>query len=358
MKRKANRLKATLTRISYAIARRDKLCLEQVLDASSQHDRALIAAASTHARDAQDICHDISATLFPRAINGASEELVSAVRTKILALVAGIEAALQARDGLPTGQLPQSWSLLSRSGFLGEADLVDFMLARVAEDRIERNLLANGTESPPPLFTELLDDNDRQIADTARVLLAADSVHRRARGHSHQGLRPEMLHRLCWRVVAALEVVEGKRDPVITTKARSLLDGYDEANTIEAASRRMVHLTVSSRAQDFLDIERAGLHLFAANMATSLDMDHDHVLRLIDGASAAPLATMLRAMGVSRDAALTLIYMVKGFSLTPQDIHLFESGYAELNREDAASEIRQWSAERTRGLLSVDGGEA
>ncbi len=332
--------------------------MEYVLDASPQYDRALIAAASSHARDAQDVCHDISATLFPRAINGASEELVSAVRTKILALVTGIEAALQGRDDLPTGQLPKSWSLLSRSGFLGEADLVDFMLARVAEDRIERNLAASGNESPSPLLVTLLDDAHAQIADTARGLLSADSIHRRARGHSHRALRPEMLHRLSWRVVAALEVADGKRDPEITTRARALLDSYDEAETIQAAARRMIHLSDAAQAKTFLDVEQAGLHLFTANIAASLDMDHDHVLRLIDGASAAPLATMLRALGVSSDTALTLIYMVKGFSLTPQDIHLFESGYAELSRDDATSEIRQWSAERARGLLLVDGGGA
>lgn len=334
------------------------LGLEKTVNASPQHDRALIAAASTHARDAQDACHDISATLFPRALNSASEELVSAVRTKILALVTGIEAALQGRDNLPTGQLPQSWSLLSRSGFLGDVDLIDFMMARAAEDRIEGNLATGGVKSPPPLLTILLDDANSQIADTARAILAADSLHRRARGHSYRGLRPEMLHRLSWRVVAALEVTDGKRDPAITTNARTLLDSYDEAETVQAAARRMIHLSDPSQVKGFLDIEKAGLHLFAAGIASSLDMDHDHVLRLIDGASAAPLATMLRALGVSPDAALTLIYMVKAFSLTPQDIHLFENGYAELSRDDAIAEIRQWSAERARGLLSADGGSA
>lgn len=326
------------------------------MDASSQHDRALIAAASSHARDAQDICHDISATLFPRALNGASEELVSAVRTKILALVSGIEAALQGRENQPGGKLPQSWALLSRSGFLGEADLVDFMLARVAEDHIEQNLASSGNDSPSPFFMALLDDENSQIADTARALFAADSIHRRARGHSHRALRPEMLHRLCWRVVAALEVTDGKRDPAVTTNARALLDGYDEAETIQAAARHLVHLSDPADHSKFLDIQQAGLHLFVAHAAVSLDMEHDHVLRLIDGASAAPLATMLRALGVSPDAALTLIYLVKGFSLTPQDIHLFENGYAELARDDAMAEIRQWSAERARGLLSVEGG--
>lgn len=326
------------------------------MDASPQHDRALIAAASSHARDAQDICHDISATLFPRALNGASEELVSAVRTKILALVSGIEAALQGSENQAGGKLPQSWSLLSMSGFLGEADLVDFMLARIAEDHIEQNLANSGGEHPSPFFMALIDDANVQIADTARALLAADSIHRRARGHSYRALRPEMLHRLCWRVVAALEVAEGKRDPEITTRARALLDGYDEAETTQAAARRIVHLFDPSRRQELLDIQQAGLHLFIAHIAASLDMEHDHVLRLIDGASAAPLATILRALGVSPDAALTLIYLVKGFSLTPQDIHLFESGYVELVRDDAMAEIRQWSAERARGLLSVESG--
>lgn len=327
------------------------------MDASPKHDRALIAAASAHARDAQDYAQDISAILFPRSIVSPSEEMVSALRTKMLALVSGIEAALTGQTVQPTGQLPQSWPMLSRSGFLGEADLVDFMLARVAEDRIEKCLATGEYETPASLLVALAGSEDAQIADAAKSLLAADSLHRHARGHSHHGLKPEILHRLCWRVVAALEVASGVREASAVENARVLLDQYDEAKTAEASARRLMHL-LGPAGGNFLAVEQAGLHLFIASMASTLGMEPDHILRLIDGASAAPLTMMLRARGVSPDAALALIYQMKGFSLTPQDIHLFENGYSLLDRDEALAEIRQWSSERAHAMLKPEGSKA
>lgn len=326
------------------------------MDASQKQDHALIAAASTHARDAHDYCHDIAAMLFPRAVNAPSEEMITAVRTKMLALVAGIEADLTGSAASSDGKPPQCWPMLSRSGFLGETDLVDFMLARVAEDRIEQRFNQITDNGPPALLVGLLSDENPQISDAARSLMAADSLHRHIRGQNHHALRPEMLHRLCWRVVAVLEVEQGERNAQVVENARRLLASYDEAKTVEALARRLVHL-LGPEKQDLLDIERSGLHLFVAALAAALAMEHDHLLRLIDGPSAAPLATMLRARGVSPDTALSTIYHLKGFSLTPQDIHQFENGYADLDRAVARAEIAKWTTERAQ-LLLADGGRS
>ena len=321
--------------------------MEAIVDVLANNSADLLAVGAEYARDVHAVCNDVAAMAFPSAIAAPTDELINAVRAKLLAVVFDIEERLQGKAEKTAAGLPGTWALLAHSGFLREPDLIDFMLARVAEDRLSEKI-----ESTPRFVAGLLDDGDMGVADAAQSLLAADSLHRHSRGMSYKALRPELLHQLCWRVVAALEVASGVRDAQILENARTLLAEYDESQTLQPASRKLAHFLGNEGLADLLDPEISGLHLYVAVLASHLDIDHDQVLRLMDSNSIAPLAVILRAAGNSFDQALATIYLLKGFSLTPNDVAMFEFGFPALDQDLAVEEVKRWAIGRAQFLMS------
>jgi hypothetical protein len=325
--------------------------MESHLDELPTAQENLMTVGAIHARDVHALCDDVAAMIFPSAVTPPTEATISAVTAKMVALVSDIEARLRADEAGVTSGQPQTWSLLAKSGFLRERDLVDFVLARVAEDRLDSKIARSAKQLP----AQLLDHADPDIADTAQMLLAADSLHRRARRFSYQALRPELLHQLCWRIVAALEVVHGNRNAIIVANAKALLSEYDEGRTAAVAARKLVHFLGSEEHSDLLDPNYAGLHLYVACLADVLAIDQDHVIHLIDNGSSAPLVILLRAVGQSAEQAMATIYQFKEFALTPRDIALFNSGYERLQLEEAFEEVQRWGQIRTQYLMFAPG---
>jgi hypothetical protein len=325
--------------------------MEPHLDKLPNSKEDLLTVGAMHARDVHALCNDVAAMIFPSAITLPTEATISAVTSKLVTLVSDIEAKLNGCEGLPLSGLPNTWTLLSQSGFLREPDLIDFMLARVAEDRLETKV----TGSTQKLPSQLLDHADPNVADAAQALLAANSLHRRARGFSYQALRPELLHQLCWRLVAAIEVGNSQRDVTVVDRARTLLLDYDEGRTAQAAARKLVHFLGKTRHSDLFDPSVAGLQLYIACVANTLEIDQDHVLHLIDIGSSAPLGVMLRALGIDAEQAMAAIYLFKGFSLTPRDIALFERGFTHLEPDVAKIEVRRWASARAKYLMFPQG---
>lgn len=323
------------------------ISMEPHLDELPDSKQDLMTVGAIHARDVHALCNDVATVIFPSAITPPTEATISAVTGKLVALVSDIEMVLRARSEVPVPTLPGIWQILARAGFLREPDLIDYMLARVAEDRLEARLSGKS----PKLTAQLLDHADPNVAESTQALLAADSLHRRAKGLSHKALRPEILHQLCWRLVAAIEVADGARDASVVANARSLLADYDEGATAQVAARKLVHFLGKEQHTDLSDPETAGLQLYVAYLASRLEVDQDHVLHLIVSGSAAPLAIMLRAAGNDPAHAMAVIYLFNGFSLTPRDIGLFEQGYERLDPQSATAEIIRWSNERSQYLM-------
>lgn len=321
--------------------------MEPHLDKLPNSKEDLLTVGAIHARDVHALCNDVAAMIFPSAITLPTEATISAVTSKLVTVVSDMEVKLNGREGVPLSGLPSTWTLLSQSGFLREPDLIDFMLARVAEDRLETKV-AGSTQQLP---SQSLDHADPHVADAAQALLAANSLHRRARGFSYQALRPELLHQLCWRLVAAIEVGNSQRDVTVIDRARTLLLDYDEGRTAQAAARKLVHFLGKGRHSDLLDPTIAGLQLYSACLANALEIDQDHVLHLIDIGSSAPLGIMLRALGIDAEQAMAAIYLFKGFSLTPRDIALFERGFDHLEPDVAKIEVRRWASARAQYLM-------
>lgn len=297
----------------------------------------LLSIASVHARDVDALCLDVAAIIFPSAVHTPSEATISAVSVKLLQMVRDIEAKLQG-----TSSESITGSLLARSGFLREPDLVDFALARVAED----NLIARLGGGFSEFAVDLLDYEQRSVAEAAQALLAADSLQLRSQGRSYLTLPPELLYKVCWRIVAALEVLSGSRSELVISNARSLLASYHEAHTAPASARKIIHFIGDSARYQMSNAHHAGIHLFVAQLSADLNIGHDHILRMIDFESAFPMMVLLAADGVPSDDALQNIIDLRGNILTAREAALFETEYAQITADMARDLLNQWSSAR------------
>lgn len=315
------------------------------MDRSLGQNEDLLSVAAIYARDIDAFCKDVAAIIFPAAIQPLTDAVTSAVSIKLVALVGDMENKISARASGGNSH-PVTWPLLARSGFLREPDLVDFMLARVSEDRLDIRLGTGGTN-----FTAaLLDHADGNVAEAAQLLLAADSLHRRSRGNAFLMLPPELLHKLCWRVVAALEIIHGQRSPEAIKSARALIAGYDESYIAASAARKIVHFLGAGHRADLLAPEKSGVHLFVAKIAAETNIGHDHILRLVDCGSSAPLAILLAAVGMAKEDAIARLMLLRGPMMSPREAAIFDSGYGLIEGKIAVAEIASWSVVRSNYL--------
>jgi hypothetical protein len=307
-----------------------------------QNDQ-LLKVAADHARDINAQCADVATVIFPSAMVPPSEATIAAVSAKLRQIISDVEAAILPGEAVIP---PLTWATLARSGFLREPDLIDFILARVSEERLETAL----GDQDAGLANHLLDHSNGEIAEAAQTLLAAESLHRHTMGNSYQSLPPELLHKLCWRIAAAHEVVHGARQPEIIAAARAMIAQYSEANRAQAAARKIVHFSSEAERSSMLNPAIAGVHLHVAALSTLLELDQDHVVRLIDAGSSAPYATMLAAAGVATSEAIEAIFLFRGAALTPREAGIFDVGYPVMEQKEALAEIAKWASARTNFL--------
>ncbi|MEE9433990.1 MAG: hypothetical protein V3V15_07095 [Sphingorhabdus sp.] len=309
----------------------------------------LMEVASFHARDSQLLCADVAAMIFPRAYFPASDELLADISANIIQLVQMLEQEITANEVANSPSPP----LLDRSAHLRDPALIDFMLARQAERRLEKRLSAKSDIAlSATLPARLLTNASHEIAEAAQTILAATSLNRRSAALEWRRLPPELLHALCWRIVAAVHPERSDETDQFRQNAQKMLACYDEGATTGNAVRKLLHMLGSDYADEIGNAEKAGLALFVGNLAASLRLAEDHVLQLIDRPSIAAFALLQRAAGSDFDPAMENIRLLYGFdTLTPRDITLFEDGFAALSLEDARRVVAEWQVARDSYLL-------
>jgi len=303
----------------------------------------LLQVAAGYARDIHACCADVATVLFPSAMVPPSEAIISAVSAKLRQIVSDIEFAILKDNA---GQISNTWEMLTRSGFLREPDLIDFILARVAEDRLSP--MADAI--PTQIANRLLDHPNAVIVEAGQTLLAADSLHHHSVRHSFLMLTPELLHKICWRVVAALEIVHDSRQLDVIESAKTIIAQFSEANRAQSAARKIVHFSNDIERLELLKPELAGLHLHVAALSKILNLDHDHVVRLIDSGSSTPYAIMLAGAGVAKADAAKAIYTFRGEVITLHEAGIFDASYDSLQQQSVQTEISKWATARTNYL--------
>lgn len=308
-----------------------------------EQNSQLLKVAADYAGDIDAHCTDVTKVIFPSAKNPPSDAIINAVSAKLRSVIRDIEFAISGND---KRQIPKTWEIMARSGFLREPDIIDFILSRVSEDRLKSAIAG----SQDKFVIGLLDHANVSIADAAQRLLAAESLHHPSAGQSYLRLSPELLHKMCWRVVAALEVIDGVRRPQMIATAKSIIADYSESNRSQSAARKIVHFMGDAERSAFLDPCFAGFHFHIAALSNVLDLDQDHVVRLIDSGSSTPYAIMLAGAEVAKANAVKAIYAMRGDVITLQEAGLLDADYDALAPELVKTEISKWAATRTHYL--------
>lgn len=296
--------------------------------------------ASSQLHAAQALRDDLLAVLFPHGSALPSELLQTRVKLKLLALVDSIERQLIE----PDGENQRSWELLAKSGLLREKALVHFALARLAEDRLVRNMQAAGMTALSQIPATLLGHENPGLAELARQLLQAEQAASGGDERLYQRLDGELLHQLCWRVVAALQNSGGDQDRDLVSKAEALLARHGDMGNPAAVARKLVFFMGSDGASELADPRRAGLHLFIAVLAKDYGIENDLLLRLISEGSVAPLLLLLKGQDVAAAQLPAILTILRGSDDDDLSSDLSDT-YGALDRIQARAAISKWAAE-------------
>jgi hypothetical protein len=325
--------------------------MEPRLTETNAQAKDLLALAAYHAQDAQARCIDVASMAFPNGHLVPSEELLASVGAKLRAIVIAIENRVKSEIDPAPMITPYSWDILVKSGFLREPALIDFLLARYAEDRLLARIAQNGDcDTGEQLPAKLINHDDALICETAQSVLASETIGRKSLKLLYCEMSPEQLHQLVWRIIAALQISSGARNDDHINAAKAMLASYDEGQIGKVAARKLVHFIRAEYQSQLADPQQAGLTLFVSFLASKTQLDHDHVLRLIDSHSSAPLAIMLRMCGLPREEAMAIICLFKGFDLTPNEITLFDEHYAVIDSASINDQLEKWSNDRFQFL--------
>jgi hypothetical protein len=297
----------------------------------------LTDAATAQAATLRLFADDVACLLFPRTSVVPSEELLATVRLTLHGLVSGIEIALGV---LEAGENPRSWDLLCRSGLLREPALIDYCLARIAEDRILSRIDGSGPAIVQQLPARLLHNADPLLSETARSLLAAENHSRRndAQALCAQ-LPPELLHLLSWRVVAALKTdpaTSAKADGSIESACAKMLSGRKEVSSLQPSAAKLVYFLPEELRAELDDPVSAGLSMFVASIAMRTGLAADVVYRLIDGEQLEAFLIMMRASGFEFAAVLILAEYLRGIRSPEQNPAAVAVDYQRISIEEAA----------------------
>jgi len=136
----------------------------------------------------------------------------------------------------------------------------------------------------------------------------------------------------------------------VVRAVRDIIARYSEGSRAQAAARKIAHFSGDAEQAALLNPTMAGVQLHVAVLSAKLDLDQDHVVRLIDSGSSTPYAIMLAAAAVPKADAIDAIYLFRSQSLTTREAGIFDSGYAGLQKQDALAETARWAAARTNYL--------
>ena len=286
---------------------------------------------------------DLMAALFPRSGALPSELLQSRVKLKLQALTSGIERALLPQRSARL----QSWNLLSESGLLREPVLIDFAMSRIAEDNLFQNLkMATESSILSQLPVSLLGHHNDRMSEMARNLLHAEQVSLSDDSQLFQRLDSEILHLLCWRVVAAL--LEGKvaENEQLSEAAHTLLSKHDADLNASAIARKLVFFLGPEYSEQLADPRKSGLNLFVASLDQDYGLGSDFLIRLIGSEHVTPLLVLLKGQGLSVGTVAEIIPALRGTMVDTASPD-WQSVYAELDPVEARAAITSWTSDVT-----------
>lgn len=283
------------------------------------------------------------AALFAALVRRIEDEL----RTGLLP---GLPMAGEAlRAALGSAGLPLALPALEAAGPAVIPGLLPRLLERAEEHRL--------APADPHLLLALSGDDDPAIAAEAMRLLILQGSRLDAFQEPLIGaddLPAEILHRLVWTVAAALRtyvvrhqgVEAATADAAASAAAAHLLLAADEGDGVAAGARRLVaRLAVAGRLDDALTLRsltEGGLPLFLAAVAARAQIDADSAWELLDEPSGRGAALLLKAAGLARETAATLLlHLFASEALAAAQLDLFDM----LREDEARRRLAPWQAD-------------
>ncbi|ODU20739.1 MAG: hypothetical protein ABS87_09460 [Sphingomonas sp. SCN 67-18] len=285
---------------------------------------------------------------------GLARQVERALRDA-LAPMFDAEAAPELVAALDSARTEIAAPILARARILRDRELVALLLARAEEYRI-----VSGLRRIAEAGLDRIDDAAAaDAADAEEAALLNAESRRFDRFHEpvidSRDLPAEVLHRLVWRVAAALRdyMVRVQRiDPAMAdgaamAAANRLLSAHDEGEAIEAAAMRFArHLNGAGRADDAALVRALHLGrfaLFVALMAVRAGIDHGAAFAMATDPGIGRLALLLRAIGVADDAATGILFEMAAINGLPEDRLAERIEDCRAIAPDAAGEaIRPW----------------
>jgi hypothetical protein len=293
----------------------------------------ILALAKDRADAAHAVRGDLLDVLFPRTGSPPSELLQAQVKLKMQALVRGIEQRLVGDNR----SRAESWEALAKAALLREAALVDFIMARIAEQNVRQLMVkASAAAFLEQLPATLIGSDSQRLAELASALLAADHMQAADDSHLLDRLPSELLHLLCWRVVAALN--DGKVDGALVASAKSLLAAHRRETDPFAIAEKLVFFLGPDHHAALTDPARAGFSLFVAALARDSGLGCDTVVQLISDESPAPLLMLAKVSGITGDRIGPFLTMLHG-SVPGHMVDAFSA----LDPVEARALVAQWA---------------
>jgi hypothetical protein len=294
----------------------------------------ILDIAESEVRAADALRDDLLAALFPYGTQPPSELLQTRVKIKLQALVAGLQSALEIDR-----TSDKCWDLLARSGLLREKPLIEFALARLAEEKLQRQLAASGLASRlAQLPVELLRHENVHIADLAKTLLQAEQVSADDR-YLYKRLAPELLHLLCWRIVAAAQDDGATESPTI---ARELLAAHSGDGDPTMLARKLAFFLGAEWHVALADPRKAGLHLFIAHLAQQTLLSADLLLRLLGEGGIEPSLLLLKVAAIPAEDLTAILADLRGAEELAA-LPLVLEQYDQLDLIEVRAQIASWA---------------
>jgi uncharacterized protein (DUF2336 family) len=251
-----------------------------------------------------------AANLLSRLVRAVEDDL----RARLALRFEGHDALHAA---LASAHVPIAVPILERAQALRDAELTTILVRRVEEHRFWTG--RTPAEGDEYLF-ELVRDRDPLVAAEAMELVIArsrrfDRFQEPVMGQAE--LPAELQHRLVWIVAAALRhyIVQqhhvGQVDAAVEEAASALIAGYDEGESLESRSLRLVQRLQLSGRLDGAALDRSlrdgMLPLFIAGLAALCALDQVAVWEVLSDPRGRGPALLLRAADLEREEAATIL---------------------------------------------------
>jgi hypothetical protein len=313
--------------------------------AAAARQRAIVAAA--------DLALPESSRLGERQRRSVTALLARLVRSVEDDLRSALAASFAAHDGLhaalSSAHVEIALPLLAAAAW--EPALIATLLRRADEHRLCRAAVDTG------LLTELAGSPGEAVAAAAMAVLIGES---RRLDSSGEPLLPlgelpaERAHHLVWTLAASLRlymvrehrVEAAAADAALAAAAGRMLAEHDEGGTFEAEALRLVRALDAGGLLDDALVARllveGHLPIFLAALDVTAGLAADACWELLSDPAGEGAMLLLRAAGLGREAAGTILLRLHGESETV--LAAFER-FEALGRSEATGLLALWRAD-------------